>query len=107
MTCVANVLTFKEQFVTTTVGMGATVVLYTDRHACTVVGISKSGKRVTLRRDQVTRLDARGRSESQSYRFAADPTGQVSTARLTKRGWSSGGCKVLIGVREEYYDPNF
>jgi len=33
---------------TPAIGMGATIYMWSDRHAATVVAISKSGKRITL-----------------------------------------------------------
>jgi hypothetical protein len=27
--------------------------------------------------------------------------------KFGKKGWKSGGDKVLVGVRDEHYDPSF
>ena len=55
------------------VGDGATLFLYSDRHAYTVrhVRVSPSGKTITIRatRDKVRRIDNNGMSESQAYEY--------------------------------------
>lgn len=110
MTQLLNVITVAEQFATPEVGSPATIVMYTDRHAATVVGVSKSGKTITLQQDVATRTDKNGMSESQEYSYERNPNAEKQTARLTKRGWRIGGqrgTKILIGTREEYYDYSF
>ena len=55
------------------VGDGATLYMYSDRHAYTVrtVTVSPSGKTITIRatRDKAVRTDKNGFSESQEYEF--------------------------------------
>lgn len=89
------------------VGDGATHVMWTDRHAYTVIEVSASGKTVKVQRDKATRTDGRGMTDAQSYKYEPDPQGAVRTVRLTKRGWRSNGEAVLMGVRDEYYDYSF
>ena len=91
-----------------TVGMGATILGWTDRHAATVVKVSPNGKTVTVQQDTATRVDQNGMSDAQSYTFKPNPSGTLQTFRLTKKGWRSpGGGYVTFGHRSEYYDYSF
>jgi hypothetical protein len=62
------------QTVTPEVGMGATEIMYSDRHAFTVVEVL-GPKRIVVQRDRATRTDGLGMSDAQSYNFEADPNG--------------------------------
>lgn len=89
------------------VGMGATELCWTDRHAYTVVAVSPSGKTITLQADTATRVDNNGMSECQNYEFSRDPNGQLVTARLTKKGWACKGRRFSLDSRSEYHDFSF
>jgi len=91
------------------VGMGATILMWSDRHPATVVWVSSSGKTLRLQHDYAKRIDNRGPyTEDQDYEYSRDPGGIIQTARLTKRGWRlKGGGGILLGRREEYCDPSF
>lgn len=67
-----------------TVGMGATILGYSDRHAATVVSVSKDGKSVDIQRDTATRTDKNGMSECQDYEYSPTPT-PPSRATLSAR----------------------
>ncbi len=108
------------------VGDGATVVLYSDRHAYTVVAVSKSGKTITLQRDKATLLNSAGSGEPdalvfepggfaghtsgvQRWAYEEDEDGKTIKASLRKDGrWrvSKSGERVKPG-RHEHYDFNF
>jgi hypothetical protein len=92
---------------TPTVGMGATVLLWTDRHAATVVKVTRCT--VSVQRDKATRTNPEaGMSESQSYSYEPDPTATVEVFRKTKAGWrSASGRHLRIGDRREYHDYSF
>lgn len=96
-----------------TVGMGCTVLMWTDRHAATIVDVNKSGKTIKIQRDIAERVDTNGMSEGQEYTFKANPNAPVETFTLRKNGFyvqkgdSANGCKLFIGTREEYYDFSF
>ena len=89
------------------VGTGVTMLAWTDRHAGTVVKVTRT--QVHVRRDKATRVDKNGLSESQTYRYEPDAEGSVYVFRLTKRGWrcTKMGWGLLIGERAEYVDPSF
>lgn len=91
-------------------GMGVVLLHYTDRSAGTIFQMSKSGKTIWFREDKAIRTDKNGRSESQSYKFEADPSGKVYRASLRKDGqWrlANDDRKVVVGVRDAYHDYSF
>ena len=87
------------------VGMGATYLGWTDRHAYTIIEVSASGKTIKVQRDRAIRTDKLGMSDAQSYLYTPDPNGEVRTIRLSKKGWDKG--RFAIGFRKEYYDYTF
>lgn len=100
------------------VGMGATSLHWTDRHACTIVAISTSLKRglptwVDAQRDTATRKDSNGMSECQDYEYAANPNASIQRYTLRKNdryvrmGDSIRGQSLLVGSRREYHDFSF
>jgi hypothetical protein len=94
------------------IGMGATILHWTDRTACTITAISKSGKRVEVVEDNAIRTDDNGMSDSQSYRYEPG-TGSARAFTLRKNGaWvaegqSMKGTRLAIGARRHYYDYSF
>jgi hypothetical protein len=94
------------------VGMGATVLLWSDRHPATIITVK--GNQVTLREDKAIRTDSNGMSESQQYRYEPDPLGKVFVASLRKNGLYvvkgesiRNGTIVSIGKRDAYHDFSF
>lgn len=89
-------------------GMGATEIMYSDRHPYTVTNII-SARRIMVRADIATRTDTNGFSENQEYSYVEDETAPEITLFINKFGrWKrlgdAGGSTYLIGKREEYYD---
>lgn len=104
------------------VGDGATILMYTDRHAATVVMVDEKRKIVTVQQDNAKRVDDYGMSDCQEYEYASDPGGAMTNFRLGKDNrWSQvrwndetnrwnyvpGGNGVIFGVRRKYYDFSF
>jgi hypothetical protein len=96
------------------IGMGATILGWTDRSACTIIEVSKSGKLIRVQKDIATRTDGLGMTDAQQYTYEADPNGYTRTFTLRKNGaWvgkgetMKGGTKCLVGARMEYYDYSF
>lgn len=100
------------------VGMGATELMYTDRHACTIVEVrcNKAGepRTIVVQRDCANRTDANGMSESQSYEYTPNPDGAKDVVTLRKNGrWvkqgesAKSGASFAIGARREYHDYSF
>ena len=107
-----------------TVGMGATILCWTDRHAATVVAVEQVGKQqiITVQRDIAKRTDKNGFSEDQDYLFVVNPEGAKSHFRKLNDGrwqevyknattgrWNKydGGSGLKIGFRESYHDYTF
>lgn len=97
-----------------TVGIGATIRIWTDCLACTVVKIEREGKRITVQRDKAIREDKNGMSECQKYVYERDSQGTYYVFTLRKNGeYVQSGCKmgggyrVSFGNRREYYDYSF
>ena len=94
------------------VGDGATIVMWSDRHAATVTEVrkTKSGKLVvTGQRDKATRVDGRGMTDAQEYTYERDLTGGKYTFTERKDGvlrekGSNSGSTLSLGKRMEYYD---
>lgn len=92
------------------IGMGATILMYSDRHAATIIDIHPNGKRIVIQEDTATRTDNNGISESQAYTYTPNPNGETHTVSLRKDGsWriSKSKTQVGIGYRREYYDYSF
>ena len=93
-----------------TVGDGATIAYWSDRQAATIVEVSASGRKVTVRNDKATRVDSNGMSDAQRYEYETDPEGAVSVFSRRKDGQFrevNGTAKLLIGVRNHYHDFSF
>lgn len=112
-----NLIYERARSATPEVGMGATEVMWTDRHAYTVVAVL-SPRKVVVQRDTATRTDRDPRTglpyygDSQSYDFAPDPDGRTVAVSLRKDGrWrqvgGSGGSVFVIGHRSEHFDYSF
>lgn len=102
------------------VGGGATVCLYTDRYACTIIKVTK--QTVTVRRDKAT-LSEDFKPEfiiggfaahctnnnEQSWTYEPDENGTLYTIHWSKKYNSYGqpGNLRLIKGRSEFYDYNF
>lgn len=106
---------------TPAIGMGATVLAWTDRRAATIIDVN--GRIVTVQDDTATRIDGNGMSECQQYSFSENLYGAVTTFRQRKDGiweevrwnaetrrWnkvSGGGHGLRIGERCHYHDYSF
>lgn len=95
------------------VGMGATELLYTDRHACTIVDVVNA-KTIIVQRDNAIRTDTNGMSDSQQYEYVRDTMGRLDTVTLRNNGrWVKkgenlhNGTSYGIGYRKEYRDYSF
>ncbi len=101
------------------VGMGATLLSWTDRHAATIVHVNGMGDLIIVQEDHAVRTDANGMSESQAYHYTANPHGALYTFRKTKTGaWQEVYLNektgrynktdgLRIGERQTYRDFSF
>lgn len=96
-------------------GLGATIVWWTDRTAATVVTVSSNRKRIRLRRCRSVRTDSNGVSEMQAYAYIDDlPDEDGVWFSLRKNGrWVKEGSDMFsgqaceLGVRMTYHDYSF
>lgn len=109
-----NHLYSREPPVKPEIGMGATMLGWSDRHACTITAISPSGKSIEVKQDIATRIDKNGMSELQEYSYEPDPNTKPVTFTLRKNGkWvlkgssMNAGTHLLVGKRDQYYDYSF
>jgi hypothetical protein len=105
------------------VGMGATLLSYTDRHAGTITKVETiRGKMyITVQEDHSKRIDKNGMSECQDYEYSPNANGRTETFRTATNGmwervykspetgrWKKSTCGgVRIGSRETYHDFSF
>lgn len=103
---------------TPAIGMGATLLRWTDRNGATVIGWN--GKLLTVQQDFAKRTDSNGYGGQQEYDHTPNPDGAVSNFKLTPKGWvevhynpdtqrwnTVGKGGIAVGYRETYYDPSF
>lgn len=94
------------------IGMGATILSWSDRRAATITVIDKNGKRIGVVEDVATRTDNNGMSDSQEYAYSPG-TGNPRFFTLRKNGaWvaegdSIKGQRILIGTRDHHHDFSF
>lgn len=101
-----------------TVGLGVTLLHWTDRSPATIV--AWDGKILTVQADNATRTDKNGMSESQDYTYTPNPAGALSYFKKDRKGaWREivknengrwvflDGDGLFIGDREKYRDFSF
>lgn len=98
------------------IGDGATELMWSDRHACTIVRVVrfKSGTRkgqisaIHVQRDNAICTDGNGMSDAQHYRYERNLEARVDIFRVNQRGkFCRNSSQLLIGERCEYYDYSF
>jgi hypothetical protein len=96
----------RAQEVTPELGMGVTILCWSDRHAGTIVKITPT--QLHVQRDIATRIDKNGMSECQEYTYSRDETQMPEVFRRTTKGYrNKAGNGLLVGTREKYYDYSF
>jgi len=104
------------------IGMGATMLSWTDRNPATIVAVFTKGKTqyIGVKEDNYQRTDNNGYSESQTYEFKFDHQAGIRYFRKNSKGTWEGawvnqdtgrfvkGCgSISIGQRNKYWDPSF
>lgn len=101
------------------VGMGVTLLGWTDRYAGTITEIAD--QIITVQEDRATRTDSNGASERQAYSYERDPKGLAYHYRFRDGAWQSvqfnertktwtakpGGYGLKIGCRDHFYDFSY
>ena len=103
-------------------GMGATVCMWSDRHAGTVLWIDQAKSIVCIRRDKAT---AENQMHNRGWAYEADPRGEEYRFKLKDGIWrqleyvywtgkprwvltkKGSGMGLTLGKRDEYYDNTF
>ena len=99
-------------------GMGATILMYSDRKAATICFLqgTKAGKVncVTVREDRAIRTDKNGMSDAQSYIYERNDDAPLIAYTLRSNGaWvrlgesGKSGQRLLIGTRDHHHDYSF
>ena len=102
------------------VGTPATILMWTDREAGTVVEVNMKKRYIVVQEDRTTVVSSRGLGATE-YRYEADPEGSRHYFRKGKDGrWASvyinpetkrfvkdGSRGLRLGHREKYVDPSF
>ena len=102
-----------------TVGMGVTMLSWTDRDAGTIVEVNMKKRYIAVTEDSKSRIDNNGISESQEYEYTTVMDGHRNYYRKDRKGqwrrcyyndnnrlvFTTGG--LIIGRRESYYDFSF
>jgi len=105
------------------VGMGCTILGWTDRDAGTIISVQKT-KTTTIigvQRDKSVVVSGSSHDGSADYEFQPNPKAVIKHFRLNKTGrWDSvcfneetkrwvatGGSGLRIGERDTYRDPSF
>lgn len=100
----------REVFDQIEIGDGATILMWTDRKAATVIE-KRPGRYpvVVIQRDRATRTDDRGFSEMQDYEFERDPAGAIEEVSYRRGAWRVRGSDngVRFGARDHYHDFSF
>ncbi|AKD53532.1 hypothetical protein [Spirosoma radiotolerans] len=88
------------------IGDGATLLQWSNRHACTVIEVKKNYVLVT--RDIAERTDQNFEKGPQEYAYQLDPDATPVRANLRKEGkYYIGNQALKIGYRNEHYDYTF
>lgn len=113
-----NLISGNAKYPEPEVGMGATILGWTDRNPATIVAVrtNKDGKaiEVQVQEDNYKRVDANGMSEMQDYEYTPNPEAPIRRYSLRNNGaWvrvgetAKGGQRLAIGRREKYHDFSF
>jgi len=103
------------------VGMGATILMWSDRSPATIIEVNQKKRYIVIQEDNAKRVDSNGMSESQQYEFVRNEKGITRIFRKNKKGeWvysyinpktnrivKAGGCHLRLGSRDKYHDYSF
>ena len=92
------------------IGMGATMIIGSDREPYTVVEVSPNGRRCVVQADRSIRTDDNGMSDCQDYDYEPNHEGRKVTLSRRKNGdWRQvGGTQLFyIGYRSRFFDYSF
>ena len=106
-----------------TVGLGCTILEWTDRHAATIYEVKKmgAGDVIMVREDISVRTDDRGMCDDQSYEYTPNASGKITHFRFKNGKWNEvvlntmtrrwnnvvPGKGIVLGLRDSYHDYSF
>lgn len=93
----------------TTIGQHATLCVGSDRYPYEVIGMTASGKTLTLRNMKAVHVSGSFQGQNAVYNAVQDPMGMVIKARWSNRAnaFKYEHKFVHIGEAQFYQDPNF
>jgi len=98
----------EKEIAVPTVDMPCTICWITDQKAATVVAVSPTRAKVTVREDKATRTDKNGMSDSQSYTYERDPKGREHVFHRQANGsYRSPGKHLVLGERHSFHDFSY
>lgn len=112
-----NSLMGNSKDTTPEVGKGATIMLWTDRHAYEVMKVSEDKTKATIQRYEAERTDDNGMSDSQQYKY--EKLGRIKKEIAFQWGkWRHiqrdengkivrNPINIMFGVKHEYHDYSF
>lgn len=105
------------------VGMGATMLGWTDRYACTIRNVFNIGNKraVQVSRDRTKVIAGSSHDGTAQYEYETTPDGALTTFAFNGSVWeqyqlneqtkrwnkAKSGRGLRIGERDEYRDPSF
>lgn len=105
---------------TPVVGMGATILLWSDRHAATIVSVGGKPDAwvIEVQEDRAKVISGSDFDGSADYEYSPRPNGRIHTFRFKDGVWreldregrlmpKGSGSGLRIGDRLEYRDPSF
>lgn len=108
-----KVMTDGKSVLKPVVGMGATICMWSDRRAATIVKVL-TPTTIVIQQDEAIRSDTNGMSESQEYHYKRWPTAPHDTYTRRKNGsWvrkgepMKNGQRISLGHRSHYHDFSF
>lgn len=117
-----NAMMESRTFVEPVVGMGATLLAWTDRYPATVVEWDAKKQEVLLFEDKATAIGSVAFTENQSWAYEFDAKGNSYRFKFKNGRWrqmsigengkyrlmpKGTGHGLMLGERDKYYDPCF
>lgn len=105
-----QILAEKQEDIEPEIGMGATELCWTDRHAYTIVAVHPNGRLIEVTLDYHERTDDNGMSENQHYRYETDENApRIAVSKRKDGKWRvvNDTRLFVIGYRDEYHDYSF
>ncbi len=101
-----------KEIITPVVGMGVTQCFISDRHAFTIIEVSKN--KIVVQEDTATKVENYDYYSNQHFTYSPNPDGRKITLTLRRDGvWREDGTKKNCGqhwqlnMRRQYQDPSF